>query len=48
MVQPIQIQGPSDENNPEISNKGVLKEEIVYTICRYFGLKENQVRVQSN
>ena len=48
LVQPIQIQGPSDENNPEISNKGVLKEEIVYTICRYFGLKENQVRVQSN
>lgn len=47
LVQPIQIQGSSEQDDPEIT-KGVFQEEIVYTICRYFGLRENQVRVQFN
>jgi stage III sporulation protein AF len=46
LVQPIQIQGHSDQENSEFSNKGALKEEILYTICRCFGVRENQVRVQ--
>lgn len=45
LVQAMQIQGTAEQDEPEIT-KRVLPEELVYTICRCFGVRENQVRVQ--